>query len=575
MKRIIFTLYDDLNEVDDTYNLGTPAVKLVNEYLGKLVQNKKDYADSIGVDFRFYHNTMKDFECDVSLEFTKVNLYKHYVMGKLAEEYDEVLYVDMDVVLNTKDNMFDEHDLENNGYHIKYQDDDVQSTQIEEILFSEIGLRSPTLKYHITKAMLGGEDSENIHVMNTGIMLANSKWIRKLDFVNNMQVALNRLEEIKRKAIKENEQSYLTLHFYPNNEALFAWMVLEYDIPFYNLDNEWHCIVDHVPKQYNFDDMKAIHFINKKFNSFFKDKTYAMFSIHIDIPDDKLDNPRGHYQSKVTKSKHVKDQLAKYKNILIDNHKEEAKAINATYIHYGRDEQYEEFYKRFPDLSEYDVINLYKIWLLDKLTKEYDGVLYVDLDCYFTNTGVSIFDYVPWEVGFCCHYSTIDDLRINKSENYFRTYEYDFRSPHAKYWNTHALLAEGDIDKMCDVYNTGVMVASREAMDKLDYFSDIGEVLSTMKELKEDEHSMYPPQIRKSFGYDNETITAYKIAKNNVFTIRLKDHWHFKHIENHPESYIKDSAAYKLEKAKIKKSLTKAHIIHFISKNFGLVFDGV
>lgn len=573
MKRIIFTVYDDLNKVDDTHDLGTPAVKLVDEYFDKLLQNKKDYAESIGVDFKFYHNTMKDFDCDISLEFTKVNLYKHYIMCKLAEEYDEVLYVDMDVVLNTKENMFDEHDLEKNGYHIKYQDDHVQSTQVKEVLFNEIGLRSPTLKYHITKAMLGGEDNEDIHVMNTGIMLANSKWIQKLDFINNMQVALNRLEEIKRKAIKENEQSYITLHFYPNNEALFAWMVLEYDIPFYNLDDEWHCIVDHFPKQYNFNDMKAIHFINKKFNSFFKDKTYAMFSIHVDIPDDKLDNPRGHFNATVSKSKHVKDQLAKYKDALIDNHKQQADAINATYIHYGRDEQYEEFYKRFPDLSEYDVINLYKIWLLDKLTKEYDGVLYVDLDCYFTKIGISIFDYVPWEVAFCCNYSTPQDLYINRTGNYFESYRYDFRSPHAKYWNTHALLAEDEIDPVCDVYNTGVMVASRKVMDKLNYFSDIDKVLSAMKELKEDEYSMYPPQIRKSFGYDNETITSYKVVKNNVFSFRLNDDWHFKHNENYPESYIKDTTTYIREKAKIADQLNKRQIIHFISKNFSLVFD--
>lgn len=573
MKRIIFTVYDDLNEVDDTYSLGTPAVKLVDEYLDRLVQNKKDYAESIGVDFKFYHNTMKDFDCDVSLEFTKVNLYKHHIMCKLAEEYDEVLYVDMDVVLNTKENMFDEHDLEKNGYHIKYQDNYIQSTQIKEVFFAEIGLRSPTLKYHITKAMLGGEDNEDIHVMNTGIMLANSKWIQKLDFINNMQFALDRLEQIKRKAIKENEQTYISLYFYPNNEALFAWMVLEYDIPFYNLDDEWHCIVNHEPKKYNFDDMKAIHFINKKFNSFFKDKTYAMFSIHVDIPDDRLDNPRGHYKSSVPKSKHVKDQLSKYKNALIDNHKEQANAINATYIHYSRDEQYEEFYKRFPHLSEYDVINLYKIWLLDKLTKEYDGVLYVDLDCYFTKIGISIFDYVPWEVAFCCNYQTVHDLVINRTSNYFETYQYDFRSPHAKYWNTHALLAEEEIEDNCDIYNTGVMVASREVMNKLDYFSDIDKILSTMKELKEDEYSMYPPQIRKSFGYDNETITAYKVIKNNVFSFQLRDNWHFKHNENYPESYIKGSPTYVREKAHITKNVNKRQIIHFISKNFSLVFD--
>jgi hypothetical protein len=36
-----------------------------------------------------------------------------------------------------------------------------------------------------------------------------------------------------------------------------------------------------------------------------------------------------------------------------------------------------------------------------------------------------------------------------------------------------------------------------------------------MKELKEDEYSMYHENVRSQFGYDNETIFAYKV-KNNI-----------------------------------------------------------
>ena len=115
MKRVIFTTFDDIsnsNNLDNTNEL------LVKEYFDRLIQNKKDYSDNIGVKFIFYHNTMKDFLLTDDLEFTKVNLYKHHLMAQLAEEYDEVMYVDMDVLFNTNENVFESLDL-SKGIHVK------------------------------------------------------------------------------------------------------------------------------------------------------------------------------------------------------------------------------------------------------------------------------------------------------------------------------------------------------------------------------------------------------------------------------------------------------------------------
>jgi hypothetical protein len=169
----------------------------------------------------------------------------------------------------------------------------------------------------------------------------------------------------------------------------------------------------------------------------------------------------------------------------------------------------------------------------------------------------------------------VDDIGLVEENSYIKNYKKDFRNPEAKYWNTHALLTEDGYDGDNNVFNTGVVLASRYGMDKLDYFSDIEEVLALMEELKDPSASMYPPQIVASFGYDNETIFGYKVKKNNVLTYRLEDCWHHRHYYDTAKSF--DIGTRERESSLIKLQAEYAEfnttILHMISKNFGLVFD--
>ena len=135
MKRVIFTTYDDIKKENDQWGMNYYATESINEYFDRLISNKEEYANSlINVEFKFYHNTMKDFNVDTELEFTKANIYKHHIMAELAEEFDEVMYVDMDVVFNTEKNVFDELDL-SKGIHIQVQTHEVTSKDIEGVMF--------------------------------------------------------------------------------------------------------------------------------------------------------------------------------------------------------------------------------------------------------------------------------------------------------------------------------------------------------------------------------------------------------------------------------------------------------
>lgn len=583
MKRIIFSLYDNLNRnvQSEGFDAGqimytkagdTAKQLLVDEYFQRLIDNKSDYAEKIGVEFKFYHNTMRDFDIGDELEFTKVNLYKHHLMAELAEEYDEIMYVDMDVLFNTDLNVFEEHDL-SKGLYFYHQDADIKWKDKDSVILSHVGLRSPALKYFITKDLLDGKDN---HVINTGIILGNSESIKQIRFIERMKDAIAKIEDLKKLP------DIITDLYYPNNESVFSYIVEKYNIPYVILDPMWHRIYNAKPSEGL--EGHCMHFINKQFNHFFDDKTKAMFSMYIEIPDDRLDNPKNYSDNPIPKSKLTQIQMAEYESRLTDNKIKYAEAVGAEYFHYERDDQYEEFYNRFPNLSEYDVINLYKIYLLDKLTHKYDFVMYVDLDVYFRNHG-NIFNSVPVNHAICCLYEMpskigikdldCDDIGLMGENSYIKQYKKDFRNPQAKYWNAHALLTEDGYDGYNNVFNTGVVLASRYGMNKLDYFSDIEEVLACMEELKDPSASMYPSQIVASFGYDNETIFGYKVRKNNVLTYRLEDCWHHQHHYENAKSFDigtpeRESSLIKLQAESIEKKTT---VLHMISKNFGLVFN--
>lgn len=571
MKRIIFAIYDDIKkeldgptemEAKNIFNMDQANSLLMSEYFDKLVENKREYANSIGVEFKLFHNTMEDFVLENENDFTNVNLYKHHLFAKLAEEYDEVMYVDMDVVFNTDLNVFEEHDL-SKGIHVKDQDSDILSKNKNEIVLSRVGKRAPTLKYFITKDLLDGQDN---HVLNTGIMFGRSEHILQLKYIERTKEVSEKIQELKARP------ELLNIHYYANNESIFSYIVEKYKVPYVLLDEAWHKMYDDKPAEGL--EGHCIHFINKQFGRFFKEKTKCLFSLHIDIPKELLDNPRSFKDNPLSKSEITKNQLNEYKDKLIDNHNSYANAIGATYIHYSEDKDYKTFRKRFTNLSEYDIVNLYKIWLLDQLTKEYDLVMYIDLDVYFRNHA-SIFDTIPCDYALCCLYDDKNRLGIKTTNDYFKSFKQDYRNPESKYWNTHALLIEDGLDGDNYVFNTGVVIASKRTMEQLDYFSDIDEVLENMKELKEDEFSMYPEAIQKSFGYDNETIFSYKAKKNDVIVYQLGEWWHSRNYYEGKESFKQGTQARKnsLSKYKTRCKDWQVTIVHFISKNFGLAFD--
>ena len=87
---------------------------------------------------------------------------------------------------------------------------------------------------------------------------------------------------------------------------------------------------------------------------------------------------------------YTKIQLKKHYDKLIEVKQNYANICNAKFIVYGNDTYYQKFRKKYEGL-EFDVINLYKIHMLERLSNEYNNVLYLDLDV-IPNTSENFFE---------------------------------------------------------------------------------------------------------------------------------------------------------------------------------------
>tara|TARA_B100001057_G_scaffold499747_1_gene611606 strand:- start:17290 stop:18141 length:852 start_codon:yes stop_codon:yes gene_type:complete len=208
---------------------------------------------------------------------------------------------------------------------------------------------------------------------------------------------------------------------------------------------------------------------------------------------------------------------------LIKCKKHYADIIDADFIMFEYDEQYKtferNFLKDFPMFTGYEVVNFYKIHLLDKLAKEYDDILYLDFDA-IPMTDESFFDKWDLSKGICVkHNNSMVNTRYSVSQG--------IRSPSAKYFNCHAMLLNQGYNPRNDVINTGIIGANKDDILKLNYFGKFKDTIDLMTTLIKEKDGLYPENIVNMFRYDNETIFSYKIKTNNVNVQWLDNEWHY------------------------------------------------
>ena len=164
MSRVIYSLYIDIPDKElDLFdkNILRPQGLPTNYYnkkqfrnnYRKLLANKKWYADNTADFLMFEYGPMyKKFELQIKrvypfiTTYNIVNFFKLKLLYELAKEYEEILYLDFDVVCLSKDNFFDNWNL-NKG--IAVFDNTFKVNTMETITKQTQTIRSPTSKYTV------------------------------------------------------------------------------------------------------------------------------------------------------------------------------------------------------------------------------------------------------------------------------------------------------------------------------------------------------------------------------------------------------------------------------------------
>ena len=256
----------------------------------------------------------------------------------------------------------------------------------------------------------------------------------------------------------------------------------------------------------------------------------VIFSIHIDLESKKLDKQLGPYwawevEDRSTKTKRVMNE---YSEMLINNKQNYANLHNCDYFHYTNGKDYEQFrdlmYSYCQEQNEYHVVNFYKLWKMEKLSEEYEEVLYVDFDVLF-ETGENFFEEHDLNKGIHVHLEDYHEEALKYVARWSNEKLY-LRSMINKYFIAHALCSHDFMSPRVPITNTGIIGASRKHIKQLDYFKNLEEILNNITFFKTDPDSMYTDNIKETMDYNNEPIYSYLLAKNNVPSVNINGPWH-------------------------------------------------
>ena len=279
----------------------------------------------------------------------------------------------------------------------------------------------------------------------------------------------------------------------------------------------------------------------------------VIYSLYIDIPKEELDYQDPYYGDDIPKTERTKLEFQKYYDKLLACKQKYADDIGVTFLMYEYDDDFKLYKKWFnhyyPQITEYNIVNFYKLQIMHELCRHYDEVLYLDFDVVPV-TKENFFEEHDLSKGIAIKDNnnlakkTLRELRNRPVES--------IRSPTAKYWNCLALLESNGYDKDNDVFNTGIVGISSQHMKQMAYFDNIENMIKQMDDLKNDE--MYPDEIREMFGWDNETIWSYLVKTRELPVQWLHWQWHL---------------FYDRYKVVPKRS----RFVHVINKKFAEVFD--
>tara|TARA_A100001015_G_scaffold310088_1_gene410774 strand:- start:655 stop:1434 length:780 start_codon:yes stop_codon:yes gene_type:complete len=252
MKRIIYSIYT--NNLDPHTSATDFKKSQFEKYKYKLEESQKQYAKLCNADY-FLHKTS-------TVNYNNVQFEKILLLEKHAENYDEILYLDFDVVPMTKVNYFEFHDMNKLSCHAlnrKPKEVDLRrwlnkgKQQHQQNVYVKTCAKNAMLSLDF----INGNDL----LINTGVIGCNKNIVNQIDFSNKRNILYNILEEAMTDNLYPDE---LSKSFFHNNEVYLSYIVEKYNIPFINLGMPWNFILDGYCRKPS-AAAHLLHHVNKEF----------------------------------------------------------------------------------------------------------------------------------------------------------------------------------------------------------------------------------------------------------------------------------------------------------------------
>lgn len=286
-KRIIFSIYIDIpaNLLDETGYSNHAAVN--DNRLGRAQETKHKIAcfsdrlrwtqhayakDACNADYKLftfdqefinYYKYVKGVNEQIPM-YHIINYYKNHLLQELAKEYDEVFYMDLDIIPRPHaENIFEVFDMDT-LWAKNNNDLAAWATDITELDLSKYNScdRNPATKYWNCYALLieKGFPPDN-DVINTGTIIGGKDVIMEMDWQGEFETVMEDLKYIQNDEFSMFPKA-LRDRFAYDNETIFSYLVKSKDIKYGSLPNEWHGVLH---DEYVEPSYKIIHAINKKF----------------------------------------------------------------------------------------------------------------------------------------------------------------------------------------------------------------------------------------------------------------------------------------------------------------------
>lgn len=252
MKRIIFSIYTD--DVDTHTSVTDYKRNQFKVYKHLLEQRHKQYAKCCNADYELFAVDETDYD--------KIQFFKLLKAEELTQYYDEVLYLDFDVIPMSTNNFFERFDLDKLCvYSIPVK----LSTKVIEWRNQDQTWHTMDMysKCCVKNSMLLLNDVVGkMECFNTGVYGVNKQSAEQLNFSGNLEYCHRVFEEAKLDNVYPEVMNKV---WRPNNEVYSSFLVELNNIEVTNIGIPWNFILDHANKTPS-SASYLIHCVNKDFS---------------------------------------------------------------------------------------------------------------------------------------------------------------------------------------------------------------------------------------------------------------------------------------------------------------------